>query len=144
MRNQEEDLYEYNRVKKETYRKSLLGCFLVIVLIFLIPIIYVGGVFISSVNEEQVITESTSPNNLEKITIIQKGGGFLHRGSTVILKSSNDSIKVPIHEGSSLQEHEIHIYWENDKEATISILEGYVISFNKSNSLLEKSFKVVE
>ncbi|ADU28519.1 DUF5412 family protein [Evansella cellulosilytica] len=144
MRNQEEDLYEYNRVKKETYKKSLLGCFLAILLIILIPIIYVGGVFISSVNEEQVITESTSPNNLEKITIIQKGGGFLHRGSTVILKSSNDSIKVPIHEGSSLQELEIHIYWENDEEATISILEGYVISFNKSNSLLEKSFKVVE
>ncbi|MFA9556540.1 hypothetical protein ACERII_04430 [Evansella sp. AB-rgal1] len=60
------------------------------------------------------------------------------------LKSSNDTIKVSIHEGASLQEHEIHIRWENDEEATINILDVYVISFNKSNSLLEKSFKVVE
>ncbi|SDZ11325.1 hypothetical protein SAMN05421736_106124 [Evansella caseinilytica] len=144
MSSDEEERHNFDNVKKDTYRRSVLGCLLSILLVFLIPIAFIVVVFISSINQEQFITESASPNNLEKITVIQKGGGFLHRGSTLILESSGNSIKVPIHEGASLLDYEVQVSWKSDEEAVISILQEYEVSFKKSRNGFEKSFKVVK
>lgn len=133
-----------------TKMRSMWGCLIWAVILIFGPILFLTIKFYYDTEiKENTLVVSDSPNDVNKIKVIEKGEPFFFGPSSIRLKYRNEYLDTSIsNDGKRLDESNIEITWNNENEAKI-ILYGEeqvpeVISFKATSNATPFNVEYIE
>lgn len=106
---------------KVAKKRAKWGCLTWAAILFLGPIIWIGGSFLYEMYfQERSFVTSESPNRIHKIKVVEKGSPFYFGPSSVKIKYDRKMISRSINnDGKRLDSTHAIIHWKNDDVAYV-------------------------